>query len=450
MKIIFLSGGSGKRLWPLSNEVRSKQFLKIFKKADGSHESMVQRMARMLTDADPEADITFATSESQVNSIRSQLAEDVDISVEPCRRDTFPAIALACAYLHDVRKVKEEEAVVVCPIDPYVEEDYFEALKRLHDLAAGGGSKLVLMGIAPTYPSAKYGYILTDGTGDSPEVSRVSAFKEKPSEEAAAELIRQGALWNGGIFAFRLNYLLQKSQELLGTADYRKLFDSYEILPKISFDYAVAEKEKDISVLRFSGAWKDLGTWNTLTEAMADPVRGKAVAGECENTHIINELQIPLVALGCSNMAIAATPDGILVTDKAASTKLKDYVTDARPMFERRVWGEYKVLDYRITENGQNSLTKHLIVRPGQHISYQIHRHRAECWTITDGEGILILDGKVEKVQRGSTAYITPGTKHAIKADTELHIIEVQIGDELTEEDIERLPFDWDDKNFQR
>lgn len=201
LNIILLSGGSGKRLWPLSNDVRSKQFIPIFKREDGTYESMVQRVFRQIRQVEPEATVTVATSKSQVSSIHNQLGDSVGISIEPCRRDTFPAIALATAYLHDVQGVSEDEAVVVCPVDPFVEDDYFEALVRLSDLARTGTAKLTLMGIEPTYPSSKYGYIIPE---DKAEVSKVQTFKEKPSEEVAADYIRQGALWNGGVFAYKL------------------------------------------------------------------------------------------------------------------------------------------------------------------------------------------------------------------------------------------------------
>ena len=441
MNIILLSGGSGKRLWPLSNEVRSKQFLKIFRRTDGSHESMVQRMYRMIHDVDPDTPITIATSENQVTTINAQLGDKVGISIEPCRRDTFPAIALATAFLHDVKGVSKDEAVVVCPVDPYVEAPYFQMLEKMYSQAQKGAANLVLMGIEPTYPSEKYGYILPQ-TPDA--LSIVDTFKEKPDAPTAEKYIKQGALWNAGVFAYKLKYVLGIANNIFGTSCYQELFDNYANLTKISFDYAVVEKEDRIQVMRFSGEWKDLGTWNTLTEAMSDEVAGNAVAAECENTHVINELQIPLIALGVKNLAIAATPDGILVTEKSKSDKLKEYVLDQRPMYEKRGWGEYQVLDYRIQADGKNSLTKHLIIKPGQHISYQRHAHRAEIWTFVDGDGSLILDDVITKVGRGDMAYIKPGMRHAIKANTELHIIEVQVGDELTEEDIERFDWDWE------
>ena len=131
MHIILLSGGSGKRLWPLSNDIRSKQFIKIFRTKDGGYESMVQRMYHQIREVDEGATVTIATSKTQASSIHNQLGDEVLVCVEPCRRDTFPAIVLATAYLHDVCGISQEEPVIVCPVDPYVEIDYFEALKKL-------------------------------------------------------------------------------------------------------------------------------------------------------------------------------------------------------------------------------------------------------------------------------------------------------------------------------
>ena len=208
MNLILLSGGSGKRLWPLSNDIRSKQFIKIFRGKDGEYESMVQRMLRQIRAVDKNVTVTIATSKSQVSAIHNQLGNQVSVCVEPCRRDTFPAIALACAYLRDVKHVAEDEAIVVCPVDPYVDEDYFETLIKLSKLAMSGGANLSLMGIEPTYPSEKYGYIMPMDAG---MISKVSAFKEKPDTKKAEEYISQGALWNGGVFAFKLGYMLAKS-----------------------------------------------------------------------------------------------------------------------------------------------------------------------------------------------------------------------------------------------
>ena len=312
MNIILLSGGSGKRLWPLSNEIRSKQFLKIFKNGD-THESMVQRVYRKIQEIDPEATVTVATGKSQVSAIHNQLGEGVGISVELCRRDTFPAIALATAYIHDVKGVGLDEPVVVCPVDPYVEDDYFRALQKLGDLAAKGDSNLVLMGMEPTYPSEKYGYILPE---TKEQISKVETFKEKPDAATAANYISVGALWNAGIFAYRLGYVLEKARGVLAFEDYYDLYQHYEAAEKISFDYAVVEQEPSISVMRFSGLWKDLGTWNTLTEAMEEETLGDVTLDStCTNTHVINQLDLPILGAGLHDLVVAASPDGILVSD---------------------------------------------------------------------------------------------------------------------------------------
>ena len=288
MNIILLSGGSGKRLWPLSNEIRSKQFIKLLKKEDGAYESMVQRIYGQIKTVDHDAIVTIATAKSQVSAIQNQLGTEVRISVEPCRRDTFAAIALATAYLHDVQGIPESEAVVVCPVDPYVELSYFECINGMYEMAERGDKNLFLMGIQPIYPSEKYGYIRPMQNADS-----CWEFIEKPNKEKAQEYINEGALWNGGVFAYKLIYVLNKSKELLGTSKYSELFNNYEKLKKISFDYAVVEQETSLDVLRYSGSWKDLGTWNTITEAMEETVVGEGQLNKaCRNTHIINELGI--------------------------------------------------------------------------------------------------------------------------------------------------------------
>ena len=274
MNIILLSGGSGKRLWPLSNDVRSKQFIKLFKNED-EYESMVQRVYRQITTVDADAKITIATSKSQASAIKNQLGEKASICVEPCRRDTFPAIALAAAYLHDEVGVNAEEAVVVCPVDPYVDNTYYEAVKTLQELAEQGNANLTLMGIEPTYPSEKYGYIIPE-SGEN--VSKVKEFKEKPDVETAKKYLEQSALWNAGIFAFKLVYLLDKAHSMIDFEDYRDLFNKYDTLTKISFDYAVVEKESSIQVLRYSGDWKDVGTWNMMAEVMADTAKYSMVS----------------------------------------------------------------------------------------------------------------------------------------------------------------------------
>ena len=449
MNVILLSGGSGKRLWPLSNEARAKQFLKVLKTEDGKSVSMLQRVFAQLLDADIDAHITVAAASLQVDSIRRQLGSEISLVVEPERRNTYPAIALACASLLKEGKACRDDVVLIMPVDVCAKREYFECFQTMQKVVAGKKADLALLGIRPTYPSAKYGYILTEQDDlEKTGVYRVNSFEEKPTEEKAQRLIEQGAFWNAGVFAVSIGYVLDIVAREIEDVSYESVLACYGELENISFDYKVVEKARNVSMVEYEGKWKDLGTWNTLTEEMDEICSGKSIIGEeCENTHIINELSIPVVALGTKDLVIAASPDGILVSDKHKSSYLKPYVEtlEARPMYEERRWGEYRVLDYTQYEDKSKSLTKHLMIEKGKSISYQCHLHRDEIWTIVDGEGRLLIDGTVKTVKRGDVAYIVAGQKHALYATKDLHFIEVQIGKELIEDDIERFDWEWEE-----
>lgn len=430
MRIILLSGGSGKRLWPLSNDIRSKQFIKIFRREDGEYESMLQRMYRQIREVDAEAGITIAASKPQVSAINNQLGQNVSISLEPCRRDTFPAIVLAAMFLHEAEGAGRDEAVVVCPVDPYVDTDYFRNLKELERLALSGGTNLALMGIEPTYPSEKYGYIIPE---TKERISRVLSFKEKPGLETAKKYLEKGALWNGGVFAFRLGYIIDKAHEMLDFTDYADLYNRYANLEKISFDYAVSERERHISVLRFSGEWKDLGTWNTLTETMEEPHVGNVIMNDgCDNLHVVNELAVPILCMGLKDIVVSASPEGILVSDKKQSSYIKPYVDeiDQQIMFAEKSWGSFRVLEVEA-----ESLTLKVTLNPGHRMNYHSHDKRDEVWTVISGTGRTIIDGVMMHVEPGNVIKMKAGTKHTVIADTELKLIEVQLGREISVHD---------------
>lgn len=440
MNIVLLSGGSGKRLWPLSNDIRSKQFIKIFRNPNkpGEYESMVQRIYRQIKSVDPDAAVTVATSKSQVSAIHNQLGSQVGLSVEPCRRDTFAAIALATAYLHDIKGLSENDAVVVCPVDPYVEDDYFNCLKELYEAAITGKENLILMGIEPTYPSEKYGYIIPSAM----ERSEISySFREKPSAELASSYIEQGALWNGGVFAFKLSYVLNKSLDLLGAKDYSTLFSNYSHLKKISFDYAVVEQETSLAVVPYSGMWKDLGTWNTLSEAMGDNTIGDVRLNDtCENVHAINELGIPILAMGIKNAVISASPQGILISDKEQSSYIKPYVDsiEQKVMFAEKSWGSYLVLDIE-----ENSMTVKVTLNPGHGMNYHSHEKRDEVWSVISGSGKTIVDGMEQPVSPGDIVTMAAGCKHTVIAGKDgLQLIEVQLGKEISASDKTKYTLD--------
>lgn len=442
MNIILLSGGSGKRLWPLSNDVRSKQFIKLFKDDNGNYESMVQRVYRQITTVDKEARVTIATSKTQVSAIHNQLGDNVSVCVEPMRRDTFPAIALASAYLHDELNVDRDEAVIVCPVDPYVENSYFESIAKLEKLVQEGNDNLTLMGIQPTYPSEKYGYIIPDNNDD---VSKVKEFKEKPDKETAEKYLKQGAVWNAGVFAFKLGYLIDKAHSMLDFTDYRDLYAKYSSCPKISFDYAVVEKEPSIQVLRYIGQWKDVGTWNMMAEVMADPTKGNVTLDDTTtNTNVINELDIPILVMGMHNAVIAASGDGILISDKEQSGYMKPYVEKISTTvhYAEKSWGTYNVIDA-----GTGYMTVKVTINAHNRMSYHSHGLRDEVWTVVAGHGRTVIDGMEQIVNPGDVVTMAAGCKHTIIADTEMTVLETQIGENLSVKD--KTKYDFSDDSIE-
>lgn len=319
MNIILLSGGSGKRLFPLSNVLRPKQFLKLLKDESGNDISMIQRVYNQITQAVPDANIIVATTSAQVNLIKGQLPGIKHIVVEPEIRDTFPAICLASAYLREHFKDAGQTAIVA-PVDHYVDIEYFKKFYLLEQAIEQNVCDIALMGSVPTYPSEKYGYIVLEES-DRP-FKKALCFREKPDTDEAEALINKGALWNCGIFAFKLDYI--KNFCNMG---FSELLKNYATLPKTSFDYAVVEKAGSVSAIEYTGDWKDIGTWNTLTEVMDYNTAGNVILDEtCSNTHVINEVGIPIIVMGANNMIIAASNDGIIVADKYHSSFMKKHV----------------------------------------------------------------------------------------------------------------------------
>lgn len=449
MQIVLLSGGSGSRLWPLSNDTRSKQFLKILPVEGGvGKESMIQRVVRQIRESGLDAQITIATSIAQRDSVISQIGSDVDLVTEPSRHGTFPAICLACQYLSKVKNCSPDETVVVMPCDPYTEAGYYDVIQKMAEEVEKQDYPLLLMGIKPVYPSSKYGYIIPAEKPESKgeKAKKVKTFIEKPSVEEAEKIISEGGLWNAGVFAFRLDYLSRISDNYMKFSSYQENMENYDLYPKISFDIEVVEKAPSLGYIPFMGYWKDLGTWRTLTDELKDNFYGNVMTDSTsENTHIFNELNIPLLCLGTKDLIVAASPDGIIISEKSKSENVKGYVWQLkqRPMYEERRWGTYKVVDYVEFPDKFHALTKQLTLNPGCSISYQKHSCRDEVWTFIDGEGEIVLDGERKPVRRGDVINIPKGMKHALRAMTSLTFIEVQHGSNLIEEDIERFPYEW-------
>lgn len=446
MYIVLLSGGSGKRLWPLSNDLCSKQYIKLMNPDEAAEMekkekcSMLQRVFGQLKAAGLSENTIVCASDAQVELIESQLDGAAEVAVEPMRRDTFPAVMLSCAYLLSRKGAGTDDVVAFLPVDPYTTIEFFNRIKRLGTYVKEREGVIGLLGGVPTYPSTKYGYIIPED--EEKEPLAVKGFREKPDEATAEELVKSGALWNCGVFCFKLKMAEQWLQKYGVPADYDAMVTGYEKLPKKSFDYEVLEHWKDIIAVKYDDIWKDLGTWNTLTEEMPEKSIGDVTwDGTCENSHAINVLGIPMVVMGAKNMVIAASHDGILVADKHQSSYIKDCLTNVpdESRFEERRWGTIKTIDAN-EDDGTKSVTKRVKVIAGKAMPCHMHKSHTETVTVISGMGKLILEGTEVDLLAGSTVSIAAGKKHAIRAvGSDLRLIEVSLGstgdDEIILED---------------
>ena len=440
MYTVLLSGGSGKRLWPLSNDLRAKQYIKIF---DGEESrtgqiSMVQRVLHQLRQVGISEKTLICAGNSQVEIIHSQLG-DIDIAVEPERRDTFAAVAISCAYVLSRLKANEDDVITILPVDPYTENEYFNKLLSLEGYLIESRADIALMGALPDTPSEKYGYILPDKIKDG--YFTVKEFYEKPDISTAEELIKKGAVFNCGVFCFKIRFICDILRDMGLKPDYDYLYSNYERLPKISFDYQVLEKASNMIAVSFKGMWKDLGTWNSLAEEMQKDELGYVISNRCENLKVINELDIPIIACGLKDAIVVAGADGILVADRQQSEYLKESVDKLSlpPMYEERRWGTLKTIDRDST-----NLTRHVKMFSGMVSSYHYHEQRNEVWVFLKGKGEMVLGNMKMTVSAGMSVTIPKGANHIIRANSDLEFLEVHIGDP-DKNDIHRIGFDWDE-----
>ncbi|MCI7596164.1 MAG: sugar phosphate nucleotidyltransferase [Lachnospiraceae bacterium] len=446
MYYVLLSGGSGKRLWPLSNEVRPKQYLKLVNPESNSMErcSMVQRVWKQMQEADLEKHTIITAGCSQEELIRSQI-KDAKIALEPEARDTFPAVLLSCAYLHSILGAHKEEYAVILPVDAYTQESFFVLLPHLKEAVRSFNAQIGLIGAKPHYAASKYGYMVP--LEQKQKVKLISRFVEKPDEAEAERLIRQGALWNCGVFCVQIGDILSMASEFHLTESYEDIRKNYHRLPAISFDYQVLEKADKLIALEYNGYWKDLGTWSAMAEQMSTNTQGNVLMDEhCLNTQVINELDCPIVVAGGKNLVVAASQDGILVADKNHTEGIKQLVQDfhSNPRFEERRWGTLQTLDDS-NEGEHRVLTRKIKIHEGMNSSYHHHENRDELWTVLRGQADLILEGNRIRLLPGKVICIRRGQRHAVKALEEFEYIETHVGSSGGNEDIHRITFKWDE-----
>ncbi len=447
MQIVLLSGGSGKRLWPLSNEIRSKAFLKLLDGEGGSKESMIQRITRQLAAAGMLPSTHIVTHATQGEITRSQTGGAVTVLEEPHKRGTFTAIALAAAFFHSQLKLDRKEVVVALPVDSFIKQPFFQVILDCPAVLARSAADLVLVGTSPAGPSNQFGYMVPGPIQEDQGFCRIERFVEKPDAAVAAELIRQGALWNCGVFAFPLGYMLDFMTAKGLPLDAGDLLRLYGELPERSFDQEVVEQTANCAAVAYEGLWDDLGSWDAFTQHLNNKVTGMGqVEDSSINTHLVNELPCPIHVIGVSNVIVAAGPDGVLVASKQQASRIKDLLPNNRmPMLEEKRWGVRRTLDYSRHSQAGESLTSKVTLLAGSNTSYHVHQHRMEICAILSGTGECLIDGRVMAIGSGDVLEITAGVKHSIKAITAMEYIETWLGEQLGGEDCKRIALIWEE-----
>ena len=492
IKPIILCGGSGSRLWPLSREQYPKQLLNIF-----GDKTLLQSTALRLNRlhhlplsnrfilAEP-----LLVGNEEYRFLLAQQMKDVGfehskILLEPCGRNTAPALTLAALTAKDAANPageKNDPILVVMPSDHLIldESSFCQAIGEAALLAEKGA--LVTFGISPTNPETGYGYIqMADATAEKSEslAKKVTQFVEKPDLETAKAYVESGLfLWNSGIFVFRTSVWLAKISEFradifkaihlayIGQEEDKDFIRpnkmAFETSPSDSIDYAVMEKlasatcnTGEVLVIPLKAGWSDIGAWDALWEigtkdSNANVLQGDILAVNTHNTLAISQDRL-IVCVGLDNLVVIDTPDALLVADKKNVQQVKEVVAELKLKDRKEIdshrkvhrpWGWYDRIDL-----GSRFQVKRIVVKPGAAISFQMHHHRAEHWIVVSGTAKITKGKDVFLVSENESTFIPLGVKHRLEnpGQMPLEIIEVQSGSYLGEDDIVRF-----DDNYGR
>jgi len=455
MKILILAGGSGKRLWPLSRKRYPKQFIKLFDNEKSLLQKTFNRSLK-LTNID---NIYILTNKDYQYLIKNQIDElgynikENNILLEPKSKNTLPAIY----YGVDTVAKREEDNIVVFPSDHLIEDNhkFIEIIKSSTKLA---NKYIVTFGIKPNNPNTGYGYI-------SPKDKImngyfVKEFKEKPDREKAKIFIKNGYLWNAGIFMF--NSKIFKEEVKKHSFNIHSSFQNnynikniFEEIDSISIDYGLLEKTVNITVVPVDLEWDDLGNFDSFynvfqTDQDNNITDNKDILINSKNNLIKSNSSKIVAGINIKNLIVIDTDDALLVCKKGSSQKIKDVVkklsknNDQRVNYhleDHRPWGKYKVLEEKDT-----SKVKRITVLPGKRLSYQLHKYRKEHWYVVKGNAKVTIDNEIFNLKAGESVFIKKEQKHRVEnnGDEILEFIEVQTGSYLEEDDIIRFDDDFD------
>lgn len=458
---VILAGGSGTRLWPLSRQNFPKQFLAL-----NGELSLLQQTMKRVSMLDG-AHSLIVSNDAHYFLCQEQLQDynaPTTYLLEPCARNTAPAIA--CAAHHLVAMAGKDAVMVVLPSDHWIaDDDAWTAAIIAGGEFAAKNQAIVTFGIKPDSPKTGYGYIEA-GASLTPQVNQVLSFREKPDLDTATEFMNQGNyFWNSGMFICTAGVYLdelkkyeasihQFSQQALTQAqqhhDFLRLdLDSFSLCKADSIDYAIMEKTDKAVIIPVSMPWSDLGCWTAVADANHQDEQGNSITGKviAQDSHncLINSEHILVTTLGIHDQIIVATNDAILIADKRYSQQVKELVNSVRKDHHHitqdhqrvsRPWGYYEIL-----AEGSAFKVKRLMVKPGAKLSLQMHQHRAEHWVVVAGEAEVINDTQTIRLTVNQSTYIPQHTLHRLSnPGTEpLYVVEVQSGHYLGEDDIQRF-----------
>ena len=458
---VIMCGGAGTRLWPVSRESMPKQFVALV----DERSTFQQVLDRVSNHSLFDRPIVITNSEFRfiVAEQMHQAAVDGDIALEPVRRDSAMAVAVAAMLA-----VKRNPAatVLVLAADHVVRDEtaFVKACREAIEAAANG--RIVTFGINPTFPATKYGYIQPGKALDGGAALTVQAFVEKPDAVTAGRYIANGYLWNSGNFVFRAEVMLGEiarfEPEIAKAAEaaingivrdldfFRLPAEAFAKAPKKSIDYAVMERTEHAAVVPMDCGWSDIGSWSAVWDVLEHDADGNTSTGsvvfqDSHNSLAHSDVAILTAVVGLDNVVVVATPDAVLVTSRDKSEQVKNLVEQlkaqnreqaVRHLRVYRPWGYYQGIDL-----GSRYQVKRIVVKPNATLSLQKHFHRSEHWVVVHGTAEVTIGSEVRTVHENESAYIPIGSVHRLAnpGKIPLELIEVQAGSYLGEDDIVRL-----------